>query len=546
MEPPHMPNGSAALPPVVAADAGAEMEARIAAMCTEWMHSAEEQPVVRLSSPDELERAFTQAGCAMHVRDADAPLDEAGVVEACRLALHYSVRSCSPYFFNQLYSRAEPASVVAEWVRAPLMPRACHDVVCVPWWVDEPQTLRVQVITAINGNAYTYEVAPVLTLIERHVLARLARLVGPNFEECHDGLMVPGGSFGNMYAMHLARHRAFPQLHVDGLAGGPRLVAFVSAEAHYSYLKSARLLGIGSANLISVPIGDDGGMCPDSLERAVQAALDAGGTPFFIGATAATTVRGSFDPFRALAAVADRHKLWLHVDGAWGGAALLSPTHRSDLDGADLADSFSWSAHKMLGAALTTSVFLTRRAGALRAANATNAAYLFQPDKLYTELDVGDKTIQCGRKADMFKLWLLFKSLGAEGCAASVDRCYALAAHLASRIRTSDGALALAYPTSCTNVCFWYVPTSMRPLPADLTVDHPVHRVAPKIKAALQRAGKTMIGFQSINGLPNFFRWVFSSAANVSTGHVDDVLAAIADYGEKAALEIAKEVAGAK
>ena len=138
MEPPHMPNGSAALPPVVAAGAGAEMEARIAAMCTEWMHPAEEQPVVRLSSPDELERAFAQAGCAMHVRDADAPLDEAGVVEACRLALHYSFRSCSPYFFNQLYSRAEPASVVAEWVSAPLMPCACRDVVCEPWLVDEP------------------------------------------------------------------------------------------------------------------------------------------------------------------------------------------------------------------------------------------------------------------------------------------------------------------------------------------------------------------------------------------------------------------------
>ena len=65
----------------------------------------------------------------------------------------------------------------------------------------------------------------------------------------------------------------------------------------------------------------------------------------------------------------------------------------------------------------------------------------------------------------------------------------------------------------------------MRPLPptTELTVDHPVHRVAPKIKAALQRAGATMIGFQSINGKPNFFRWVFSSAANVSTTHVDEV-----------------------
>ncbi len=167
--------------------------------------------------------------------------------------------------------------------------------------------------------------------------------------------------------------------------------------------------------------------------------------------------------------------------------------------------------------------------------NASRAAYLFQPDKLHAEHDIGDKTIQCGRKADTLKLWLAFKSLGDAGIAARVDHAYKLADHLTRRLRASDGAFVLAHQPSCTNVCFWYVPASMRPLPPPDQLDarHPIHAVAPRIKAGLQRDGHAMIGFQSVDGLPNFFRWVFASTATVTTAHVDAVLRRFAEYGER-------------
>lgn len=113
-------------------------------------------------------------------------------------------------------------------------------------------------------------------------------------------------------------------------------------------------------------------------------------------------------------------------------------------------------------------------------------------------------------------------------------------ARLPRQAQAADGAFALAYPPSCTNVCFWYVPEAMRPLPpaAELSAAHPVHEVAIGIKARLQQEGGAMIGFQSVNGLPNFFRWVFASTDTVTKAHVEGVLQRIAELGEEVAAEL--------
>jgi len=282
-------------------------------------------------------------------------------------------------------------------------------------------------------------------------------------------------------------------------------------------------------------------MDPASLATAMEAARRVGGKPFFVGATAGTTVIGAFDPLPDIAAVcqqqATEEPIWLHVDGAWGGGAIFSPNHRHLMQGVDLVDSFSMSLHKMMGAALQCCVFLSRHPGLLTRANATNAAYLFQKDKLHAQHDFGDKTIQCSRKPDCLKMWLLWKTLGDEGLASRVDHAMMLARHLAARIAESGGAFVLAYPPSYSNVCFWYVPSSMRPLPppAALHASHPIGTVAPAIKAGLQRHGAALIGFQSINKLPNFFRWVFASTAGVTTADVDAILGRLATLGEEAA-----------
>lgn len=168
----------------------------------------------------------------------------------------------------------------------------------------------------------------------------------------------------------------------------------------------------------------------------------------------------------------------------------------------------------MMGCTLQTCVFITRHEGLLAKTNATKAAYLFQPDKEYTNLDVGDWTIQCGRRPDLFKLWLMWKRLGNEGLAARVDRCCWLARDVARRVKANP-AFELTYEPSCANVCFWWVPPELLPFNFQTASQEQrdlLHKAAAPIKKEMQRLGQAMIGFQSINGMPNFFRLVFATA----------------------------------
>jgi len=228
---------------------------------------------------------------------------------------------------------------------------------------------------------HTYEVAPVLTMMEHKCVEKVADLVG-YAPEAREGIMAPGGSSANIYAVHAARHAklgaAGLKLGVAAAAGGRALVAFVSGESHYSYKKAMNLLGLGTDNLVAVDTDPSGAMLPDALDAAAAAAAARGALPFFVGATSGTTVLGAFDPLGAVADVAERHGMWLHADAAWGGACLWSARERHRLDGVERCDSFTVNPHKMLGAPHQCSVFVTRRVGVLRASNASSADALGQ------------------------------------------------------------------------------------------------------------------------------------------------------------------------
>jgi len=248
-------------------------------------------------------------------------------------------------------------------------------------------------------------------------------------------------------------------------------------------------------------------------------------------------VLGAYDPFNEIADICQRHGMWQHVDACWGGGALLSEKLAHNMSGVHLADSVAWNPHKMSGSTLQCSAYVTRHQDMLSKCNGTNAAYLFQPDKLNTELDSGDKTIQCGRKTDMFKLWLQWKAKGDEGMAAGAEKCFEMANHMASNIRNdTTGAWELVYDPSCTNVCFWYVPKKLRPFKWEGCTQEQrdnINKVAPLIKNEMQRTGDAMIGFQAVNGRPNFFRIVFASCDIVTKDDIDGLMQRIAKIGEE-------------
>jgi glutamate decarboxylase/sulfinoalanine decarboxylase len=148
---------------------------------------------------------------------------------------------------------------------------------------------------------YTYEVAPVATFMEKKLINKMGRICG--FEN-PEGLFMTGGSNGNLQAMMIARNQAVPFIKTEGFRRDLELLAFVSEEAHYSFEKNANVLGLGSANVRKIKTDDRGRMIPDELATAIEEGIENEKQPFFVGATAGTTVKGAFDPLEEIATIA--------------------------------------------------------------------------------------------------------------------------------------------------------------------------------------------------------------------------------------------------
>lgn len=307
------------------------------------------------------------------------------------------------------------------------------------------------IAAATNTSMYTYELAPVATMIEKAILKRMREYVG--FESGF-GTFTTGGSNGNMLGVLCGRQRAFPNSTYSGI-DGTKLAIFVSQEAHYSVLMSANVIGIGHGNVIKVKCDEDGIMIPESLDVEIKSAISNGLTPVCVIATAGTTVRGAFDPLKEIGEICEKVGVWYHVDAAWGGACLFSAKHRSLMDGVEYADSVCWDAHKMMGVPLICSAFIIKHPDILRAVSShgDSAHYLFHEDA--EEIDLGRFSLQCGRRNDALKLWFAWRMMGDSGWSSLVENYMDLASHLEGLIEQSD-KLEMMSSRQWTNVCFRY------------------------------------------------------------------------------------------
>ncbi|XP_063808162.1 cysteine sulfinic acid decarboxylase isoform X3 [Pseudophryne corroboree] len=402
----------------------------------------------------------------------------------CRDIIRLSVKTGHPRFFNQLFSGLDRHALTGRIISETL--NTSHHMYA--------------------SYRYTYEVAPVFVLMEDEILRTMRSFIG---WKTGDGIFCPGGSISNMYAMNVARFKHFPHCKEKGLHALPRLTVFTSQESHYSVQKGAALLGIGTDNVILVQINDRGEMMPEDLEHKIQKEKSEGSVPFLVSTTCGTTVLGAFDPLHGIADVCERHGVWLHVDAAWGGSALLSCRHRHLLSGIDRADSVTWNPHKLLGVGLQCSAFLLRdTTELLERCHAANASYLFQTDKFYNQkYDTGDKSIQCGRRVDCLKLWLMWKALGSKGLEKRVDRTLENTRYLAEEMKRREGFIIVTEPRF-VNLCFWYVPPSLRSQKNAPDYWDRIGKVAPIIKERMMKKGSMMVGYQSHGNRVNFFRQI--------------------------------------
>jgi glutamate/tyrosine decarboxylase-like PLP-dependent enzyme/L-amino acid N-acyltransferase YncA len=311
-----------------------------------------------------------------------------------------------PRFFGWVNSPAQPVSVLAELLAAGMNPSA-----------------------AGGDHAATY--------LEHAVLRWLLELLG--LDPASGAILCSGGSVANLIGLAAMRHRARPAAREAGLAGGPQLVVYGTAEGHSCLQKAVELLGLGRAGLRQVATDGHRRMDVEALQRAVEEDRRAGRTPAAVAASAGTVNTGAVDPLDAIADVCEAEGLWFHVDGAYGGFGSLAAQtggHRGLFRGLARADSVAVDPHKWLSVPVECGCAIVRNKRLMRDAFSLVPPYLRDDAALPWFSEFG---IQQTRGFRALKLWMALQAVGADGYRREVSRQLELARALAARVRARPG-----------------------------------------------------------------------------------------------------------
>ncbi|GLI73151.1 glutamate decarboxylase 2 [Penicillium ochrochloron] len=504
-----------------------------------FIRSADEPPVPTKKNTNGVNGHSTQQGTSLvdykkpeDLRDIlqleipEQGRKQEGLIEVLEKVLKYSVNTWHQGFLDKLYASTNAPGVAAELILATL-----------------------------NTNVHVYQVSPALTVIEKFTGQRLANLFGLNGPRA-GGISVQGGSASNTTSIVIARNNLYPDTKTEG-NGGYKFVLFTSAHGHYSVEKAAQMLGFGSSAVWPVPIDKQGRMIPAELEKLVQKAQSEGRTPFYVNATAGTTVMGSFDPFNEIAAICQKYNLWFHIDGSWGGSFIFSRKQKHKLAGSEKANSIAINPHKMLGVPVTCSYLLAADIRQFHRANTLPAGYLFHNEDTEptqngeangSELevdspevwDLADLTLQCGRRADSLKLFLGWTYYGTEGYEKQIDNACDVAAHLATLVSQNPNfTLVSENAPPCLQVCFYYTPEQKMVYPRGIVSNETQRaknnsKVTEQITHAIVRKG-FMVDFAPPSadedevGNGKFFRCVVNVLTSKET--VENLVDAIEEVG---------------
>jgi aromatic-L-amino-acid decarboxylase len=272
-----------------------------------------------------------------------------------------------------------------------------------------PAIIGEMLAAALNTNGLHWKTSPAVAELEQVALDWLRQWLG--LPEGWFGIVYDTASTTSMHAIVCAREAVDPEARVKG--SRPNLVLYTSEQSHSSIEKGAIAVGIGQQNVRKVPTDAEFRMRPEVLAEIVAADKAAGLRPFCVVATVGTTSSTSVDPVSAIADIAQEHKLWLHVDAAYAGAAAMLPEKRDTLNGVERADSLVFNAHKWLLTPIDLSAFYTRHPEILR------RAFSLVPEYLRTQEDprahnLMDYGVPLGHRFRALKLWFVMRYFGRE------------------------------------------------------------------------------------------------------------------------------------
>ncbi len=259
------------------------------------------------------------------------------------------------------------------------------------------------IAAGLNNNLLAYELSPSVTLLEESLCKWFAMKIG--FNDSSGGIAASGGTLSNLNALVAARHNS-------GLGSDPNSVLLVSEDAHSSFIKCTRIMGLDESNLVRIKTDNNGCMDIQNLKTTIDKCFIDNKKIFAIVATLGTTVRGAIDPIKDISEICKERNIWLHIDGSIGGIFAVTSIPIEGLNNINQANSITINPQKIIGITKTSSLLLVSEMSTLENTFSTGLPYLSSKEDIINRGEIG---IQGSRPAEVIKLWLGLRFLGLKG-----------------------------------------------------------------------------------------------------------------------------------
>ena len=373
-----------------------------------------------------------------------------------------------------------------------------------------PSVLGEMLTAALGAQGMIWQTSPAAAELEERVMDWLRDMIG--LPEGYSGVIQDSASSATLASLLTAREKwSDYEINEKGFTPDYNLVLYCSEETHSSIEKGAKIAGFGKERIRKIEVDDQFAMIPEKLEAAIKKDKQAGFTPCCAVATIGTTGSTAVDPLRAVGEICKKFDIWLHVDAALAGTAMVIPEHRWMIDGVEYADTFVFNPHKWMFTNFDCSAYFVRDSEALTRTFDIHPEYL----KTKEENEVNnyrDWGVQLGRRFRALKLWFVIRTYGVEGIRNTVENHINLANEIAGKIDEAPDFERLA-PVPLNTICFRYTPK-------DINDKDELNRINEKLLEAINDTGEAYFTHTTLRGTYTI-RFVIGQTY-VEKRHVDE------------------------
>ena len=379
-----------------------------------------------------------------------------------------------------------------------------------------PSILAEMLTSTLAAQCMIWETSPAAAELEEKVMNWLRDMIG--LPASFEGVIQDTASTATLAAILTAREKITGfNINTDGFKDSPELRVYSSLQTHSSVEKAVKIAGFGKKNLVKIGVREDFSMDPDKLRIAIDEDIEKGFVPCCVVATIGTTGTTAIDPLKAIGEICAEKGIWLHVDAALAGAALILPEFQWMLDGREYIDSFVFNPHKWMFTNFDCSAFFTRDSASLI------RTFEILPEYLKTRTrgkvnDYRDWGVPLGRRFRALKLWCVIRCYGISGIQEKIRSHIQMAKKLASNISLETDFEIMA-PVVLNTVCFRYIPGGKD--------EDQLNSLNEKLNYLLNDSGKIYLTHTLLNN--KYTLRMVIAQTNVTKEHVDNAWILIRD-----------------